>query len=234
MGYPVEMIGINTKLFSVIGDSAIEHKQDTFFNHFFQENEVDCKMMPLNIREDDLGFFLNGLKDSKIDAVYFEAAYWENVHNLLDIKSDEVIFCGICDTLDIKNNQYITSLTQGRAVVQLIQETHTIRSEEVLLIGATSSAKSVLYNLVKESPSKIILAAEIIEDLLEMIKIIPETIPYDIIRIQDNSITYTTNITINFLNRSIQTNTLIDFNTDFNKILTKIAQIKTKEWSNNG
>ncbi len=230
MGYPVEMIGMETRLFSVIGANAIENKKDAFFNDFFQLADADCKMMGLNIREDDLGFFLHGLKDSKIHAIYLEEEYWTSVANLLQTDNAEVNYTGICDTIDIKDNSYIMSLTQGKAMIKLLQKICDIDTHTIMIIGATPSSKSLLYHLVKHKPSQIILAAEVIEDLLDMVKIIPDTIPYDIVRIQENTIDIKSDCTINFLQSEIKTKIDIDFNKDFSKIIKEIAEIKTKEW----
>ncbi|RUM63755.1 MAG: hypothetical protein DSZ05_08185 [Sulfurospirillum sp.] len=57
MGYPIDKIGPQTRLFSLIGANAIESGRESLFNNAFQQLDADCKMMPLNIREDDLGFF---------------------------------------------------------------------------------------------------------------------------------------------------------------------------------
>jgi shikimate 5-dehydrogenase len=236
MGYPVEIIGKDTKLFSVIGSSAIEHKLEKFFNRYFQEMNVDCKAMPLNIREDDLGFFLNGLKDSKIKAVFLEKEYWQNVYALLNPDDEECTFAGICDTIDIVNNNYQVTLTQGRALVEVLKGKTNLCDKNILIMGNSPSAKSFLYNLVKENPQKIIFADEYIEEMLELITFTPESIAHDIERITDKKINIEADISLNFTNKPISTNIKeqINFNYDFDTIVDKIAQIKTKEWSQNG
>jgi len=236
MGYPVEMIGKDTKLFSVIGSSAIEHKLERFFNHYFQKMDVDCKAMPLNIREDDLGFFLNGLKDSKIKAVFLEKEYWQNVYNLLNPDDEECIFAGICDTIDIVNSNYQVTLTQGRALVEVLKEKTNLCEKTILIVGNSPSAKSFLYHLVKENPKKIIFADEYIEEMLELMAFTPKSIAHDIERIRDTKIDIEVDMALNFTNNPISTKTKkqINFNDDFDTIANKIAQIKTKEWTQNG
>ena len=229
MGYPVEMIGPNTALFSLIGTDAIENKRDQFFNHYFKKLDADCKMMPLNIRKDDIGFFLNGLKNSQIKAVYFEKEYWEQVHALLSCDNEEINFSGICDTIDIENGSYIMRLSLGKAIVSLLGD---VRNKTIMLLGSSAEAKSTLYHLIKQKPAKIILAHEVVEELLEMISIIPATIAYDVIRLKEDSTLQGCDKIANFSNQKVTCD--IDFNQDFDEILTKIAEINTKKWSQHG
>jgi shikimate 5-dehydrogenase len=229
MGYPVDKIGSKTKLFSLIGSSAIEHKKDKYFNNIFKQMDVDCKMMPLNIRNDDIGFFLNGLKDSQIKAVYFEKEYWQIVASLLESDNKEVNFCKICDTIDIKNNTYNLRVSIGEAVIKLLGD---VKDKTILILGSSGVAKSVLFNLIKEEPAKIVLAHEVIEELLEMMSIIPDKIVTDIERIQENRVDTKYDISINCMDIDIKSD--INTNKEHDKILTKIAEINTKIWSENG
>lgn len=226
MGYPVEMIGANTALFSLIGTDAIEHKHDTLFNDYFKAMDVDCKMMPLNIREDDIGFFLNGLKDSQIKAVYFEKEYWEKIYTLLPTSNEEINFCKICDTIDIKDGNYEMRLSIGEAIVSRIED---MQNKTIMIIGSTPEAKSTLLHLIKHNPQKIILAHEVVEELLEMIARIPENISHDIIRIEKTLPEEISDITLNFNAKPYPCT--LDINQDFDKILTEIAKINTKKWS---
>ena len=229
MGYPVEMIGAKTALFSLIGVDAIEHKQDQIFNQFFKSYDVDCKMMPLNIREDDIGFFLNGLKDSQIKAVYFEKEYWEQIAALLPHENDEINFCAICDTIDIKDNAYVMRHVVGEAIVSLLGNTE---NQTIMIIGSTPEAKSTLLHLIAKKPAKIILAAEVIEDLMGMIQRIPNNIEHDVIRLQETTSLDSYDKIINFSDSTLECD--IDFNNDFDTILNKIAELNTKKWSQHG
>ncbi len=233
LGYPVDQIGINTKLYSLIGTNAIEHKHDKLFNDKFQTLDADCKMMPLNIREDDLGFFLHGLKNSKINGAFFEKEYWTTVYNLLQKGDEEVVFCGICDTIDIVDNQYNVHLTQGKAILKYILSLTQVDDKSICIVGATPCAKSFLFNLIKRTPKKIVLADEIIENFISSISIIPKSIEKDIERINNNVLDVNADIIINFTEHTIKTdNSIINIQDNWLKILDNIAIIKSKEWSN--
>ena len=227
MGYPIEMIGANTALFSLIGENAIEHKGDELFNQHFKTLDVDCKMMSLNIRQDDLGYFLNGLKDSQIKAAYFETEYWQKVYELLPCDDEEINFCAICDTIEIEDSNYHMRLSLGEAILSLLGN---INEQTIMIIGATPEAKSTLFNLCKQTPSKIVLAHTIIEELADMMHLIPNHIEHDIIRIEDNNQLYAYDRILNFTNTEMVCD--INFEKDRDKISTKIAELNTKKWSN--
>ncbi len=229
MGYPIEMIGADTALFSLIGTDAIEHKQSELFNTYFKEMDVDCKMMPLNIREDDIGFFLNGLKDSQIKAVYFEKEYWERVVALLPCNDEEITFSGICDTIDIKDGAYDMRLSIGEAIVASLGD---IEDSTIMIVGSSPEAKSTLFHLIKHKVAKIILAHEVIEALLDMLAIIPDEIEHDVIRIEGDIPEYSSDKVVNFSQKKVLCD--IDINQDFDKILIKIAETNTKKWSQYG
>ncbi len=236
MGYPVEMIGKDTRLFGIIGTSAIEHKLEAYFNRYFQEMDVDCKAMPLNIREDDIGFFLNGLKESKIKAVFFEPEYWESVYQLLGKGDEETAFARACDTLEIVDGDYHKSLTQGKALCAMIDEKSSLHGKEIMIISNTPSARSFLYHLIAYKPAKVIFASEVVEEMLEMIQFMPDHKSYDIISIHENKIDAAADIVVNFQSCHYETESKlnIQYHDNLHQIMDKIAQIKTKEWSQHG
>ncbi len=232
LGYPVDKIGIDTKLYSLIGTNAIENKYDQLFNDKFKDLDADCKMMPLNIREDDIGFFLHGLKDSKIKGAFFEKEYWDTIYNLLQEGDEEVKFCGICDTIDIIDNQYKIHLTQGRAILQYIQSLLDIKGKTICIVGTTPSSKSFLFHLIKQQPEKIILADEIIENCISALEIIPNDIQNDIQRMQNQKLNINSDIVINFTKNKIDTNNnTINIEDNWHTILDYIATIKSNQWS---
>lgn len=246
MGYPIEMIDKETALFSLIGESAIESKKDSLFNNYFKADDVNAKMMPLNIRMDDIGFFIFGFKDSQIKAGYFQKEYWLRLHDILDEMSEEAKVCGIVDTIDVVEGKNIAYLSQGRATESLLNT----KDKKVGIYGNTASVKSILHHL---KAKEIVLYDEIVENCAELMKYIPEGISVDIERVQDSTIMIEDcDIFINALqdkdftyHDSVQVLELTytpraDLRThdskylNFTDIEEEIAKIKTKEWMKNG
>lgn len=224
MGYPVEIIGKDTALYSMIGVNAIEDAYSEIFNKYLIEKDFNAKVMPLNIREDDIGFFIHGFKDSQIKEAYFSKEYWETLHNLLEDMSDEVKVCGICDTIKVLDKKNIGELYYGKACVSLIGKNMTIA-----VYGNSSTAKSFLYHITEKSPKLVILADMIVENCLEMSTIIHDDVPSDIQRVEVNKIE--ADVIYNSINQTLK---IGDNIINYQDILEEIAQIKTKEWIENG
>ena len=224
MGYPVEMIGKDTDLYSYVGTNAIEEEYAEIFNRYLMQIDFDAKMMPLNIRQDDIGFFINGFKDSKIKEGYFAKEYWLILFDLLEDISEEASICGMCDTIKVIEKKNIGEVYYGKACASYIEENMVIA-----IYGNSPTAKSFLYNLLPKSPKLVILADMIVENCLEMEAIVSSDIPTDIQRIEvdkleANIIYDSTSETMKIANKIFS----------YKDILENIAQIKTKEWTDNG
>lgn len=229
MGYRVDQIGAETRLYSIIGVNAIENKKEGFFNSYFQEMDVDCRVMPLNIREDDFGFFLNGLKDSKIKGVYLEREFWSKSYDLLPIDSEEINFSKMVDTIDIVDGKYLLRAVIGEAISHIVGEAE---GKEVVIVGSSPVARSYLYRLINQNPAKIIFADEVVENMIELMELVPKGLEQDIVRVERGDSFEEDKLILNFSN--IETNSILDINRDFDKILKVIAKINTKRWSEHG
>jgi shikimate 5-dehydrogenase len=224
MGYPVEIIGKDTALYAIVGVNAIEEANADVFNNYLIEKDFDAKVMPLNIRQDDIGFFINGFKDSKIKEGYFAHEYWQTLYELLEDVSDEVKVCGMCDTIKVIDKQNIGEVYYGKACASFIEEDMTIA-----IYGNSQTAKSFLYNATKRSPKLIILADMVVENCLEISQLIPDSIPSDIQRVEVDHIE--ADVIYDSENQTLKIGKNV---LNYQDILEKIAQIKTKEWTKNG
>ena len=232
MGYPVEMIGKDTKLFSIIGESAIESKKESLFNDIFKEKDLDMMVMPLNIRNDDLGYFLYNFKNSKVSGAYFQKEYWQDVcHLLKDEIDDEAKVCGIVDSLDVVDGKNRAYVVVGEAISSLFE----FKDKRVGICGDTPMIKSALYHLKQKGVDEFIFYDDIIERTLELTKII-DGCRYDVIRVEGSS--FETDTDILLLDRddlSPKGNSkVINLSLEFDKIEKEIAKIKTREWIENG
>ena len=251
MGYPVDnKIDKETQLYVYIGPNAIEEKRESLFNRYFQEHNINAKLMPLNIREDDLGFFIHNFKNSKIKAAYFAQEYWEKVASLLQsihLISPDV---SLVDTLHVEQNGYAAEFLFPLAVKERIRQNNPIEDKTIAVIGATPLALSVIEILKHEKPKIFALYDQTIEYLLPLEES-AKPVPCDINRLDTNDISRSYDIIINCtekpVNISSQTDTcfvnLQNRNTsvsyaschiDYNTIFDTITQIITKEWITNG
>jgi shikimate 5-dehydrogenase len=239
MGDRVEMIDKETLLFALIGESAIESGKAKLFNDNLNDMDVNAKMMPLNIRMDDIGFFLHNFKDSQIKAGYFQKEFWEVLYNLLDEMSDEARVCGIIDTMDVSDGKNYAYVMQGRAVVSLLE----VKDKTVGIYGDNKTIKSIIYNLNSSGVKEVILYDDVIEKTLDLSKIMPD-LNVDIVRVDGDTLESHADIFIDGRgDREVDTSSLIlDLNIEekvedkltFYDIEKEIAKIKTKEWVKDG
>jgi len=239
MGDRVEMIDKETSLFALIGESAIESGKAKLFNDNLNDMQVNAKMMPLNIRMDDIGFFLHNFKDSQIKAGYFQKEFWVTLFNLLDEMSDEAKVCGIIDTIDVSDGKNSAYVMQGRAAVSLLN----LKDKTLGLYGDNPSIKSIVYNLNGSGVKEVILYDDVIEKTLDLTALIPD-LNVDIVRVDGDTIESCVDIFIDGRgDREIDTSSLLlDLNIEekVDDNLTcyfdekEIAKIKTKEWVKDG
>lgn len=229
MGYPVEMIDKQTALYAYIGTSAIESAYAEIFNTILKEADFNAKMMPLNIREDDIGFFIYGFKDSQIKEGYFSREYWVTLHTLLDNMSEEAQLCGICDVISVENKQNIGKLYYGKALCELLHSKMDLTNATVAVYGNSAISKSALYNLKFFTPKEIILADMVVENCLQMQSILPNDQAFDIERKLPNELS--ADIIIDGENELFLVG---DETFRYDDVLQTIAKIKTKEWMNHG
>ncbi len=233
MGYPVEMIGKDTLLFSIIGESAIEAKKEYLFNNIFKELDLDMMVMPLNIRSDDIGFFLHNFKNSKVKGAYFSKEYWKVVANLIDGQSSEAKACGMVDSLDVKDGKNRAYVVAGKAVINLIQP----NGKSVAIVGNSPLIKSIVYNLNQSDIKELILYDDVVERTLELSSLASD-LNVDVERITENRVDIKADIIIvDKDNIKVEcSGKKIDLNNedDFLEIEKEIAKIKTKEWIENG
>jgi shikimate 5-dehydrogenase len=235
MGYRVA-IEKDTVLFSLIGTSAIESKSDTLFNREFKEMDINARMMGLNIREDDFGFFINGFKDSQIKGAYFKEEFWEIIPSMINESSLSEIskMFNLVDTLDIVGGEYQADFILPKAILQLIDT----KNKTLAFYGSSNIIKSILSSLNDSLPSEIILIEDTIENLPPLMEYIPQNI-----RVDMESANNLSNIKADILIGKLDgkeinsSNSVLDLSyqkranyLNLTDVESEIAKIKTKEW----
>jgi len=158
MGYLKEKtMDKDTKLYSLIGVSALEDGLAKDFNDFFKELDINSKVIPLNIREDDIGFFLNGFKDSQIKAAYFTQEYWTTIASLVEDSSDEVKACQMADTISVVDGKNIADVVYGKAVVELLKTKIDLANSTISFANHYPTSLSIIFNLEKETTKELSL-----------------------------------------------------------------------------
>jgi shikimate 5-dehydrogenase len=251
MGYPVDnKIDKETELFVYIGANAIEENRQEAFNRYFKEADVNATLMPLNIREEDLGFFIHNFKNSKIKAAYFSQEYWPLVAQLLhatgSVSKDETLV----DSLAIVDGAYEADFLFPKALVDMIAGNCEISGYRIALIGASELTHALVPLFAEYQPCELVLYDERVENLLPYEALAGE-IPVDINRIQNREIEIRGDIIIDTIGKyqfRHTNDTICTLLTEahpvypndnvyrlrYDDIFDTITEIKTREWIENG
>ena len=251
MGYPVEKIDKETALYVYIGPNAIEENRQESFNRYFKGADINATLMPLNIREDDLGFFIHNFKNSKINAAYFAREYWPLVATLLQSTDTVTTEKMLIDSLIVNQGAYEADFAFPEAVVQSIARNKPIAGSRIAIVGASYMTEMLVGKLAGHKPTLFKLYDETIENLVPCEEK-SNGITTDINRVQDREVDVRDcDIVIDTLGRDriisnsgaccvslaghiSSKNQNNSYTLQYDDIFDTMAEIKTREWINNG
>lgn len=136
----MKLIDKETLLFAMLDDMAINSNRTKEFNDIFTSSNINASYIPLNIRNDDIFFTLNGLKKSQIKGVNIGLVYEKESVELLDNMSDEARECNFINSITIKDEKLYGYLTIGKAIASML-------SGNIAIFGSNDLTKSILWNL---------------------------------------------------------------------------------------
>jgi len=160
----MKMIDKETYLFALLDDMANRSKRPKEFNEIFTSSNFNASYLPLNIRDDDILFTVNGLKKSQISGVNIGETYQEEVLPILDSFSDEVEKCGFVDSLKIENGKLFGYITIGEAL-------STLTDKKIAIFGSGAIAKSTVSHI--NDITKVTVIEKYIEDSEDILKLFP-------------------------------------------------------------
>jgi shikimate dehydrogenase len=162
----LRVIDKESKLFALLDDMAGNSPRPKEFNSIFASSNLNASYLPLNIREDDILFTINGLKNSQISGVNLGKKYRKDALNLLDFSTDEVRESGFVNSIKIQNGKLHGYITIGEAIASLIER------EKIAIFGSGSLAKSIIWNI--SDRKKVTVVEKSIENTLEISQKFPE------------------------------------------------------------
>ncbi len=158
-------INKDTTLFALLDDMANQSPRAREFNAIFTSSDINASYVPLNIRDDDILFTINGLKKSQISGVNIGAVYRRDALPILDSISDEAKECGFVNSIKIENGELYGYITVGEAIASLI-------SGKVAIFGSGSLVKSILFHI--DDISNITLVESNIENTADILQKYPD------------------------------------------------------------
>jgi shikimate 5-dehydrogenase len=156
-------ITASTKLYGFIAEKAQSNRFSVVLNKRFKSGNDDAMIIPMNIREDDLYFTVSGLRSSHLKGVAIAEEYRHAVLELLENKSDEVIACGFCDILHIRDQKLYGGVMVGHAIALALKAAQV---EHLAIIGSGALATSVLKHLNESDVKKVTLYNDRVESCL--------------------------------------------------------------------
>ena len=135
-------ISKQTKLYGYIGEHAGASRLSALVNKIFKDSGDDAMMIPMNIREDDFFFTLNGMKKSHVDGAVISNEYVYNAVEILDEASSLVKKSGMCDIV-FKEGEKLRGDIFGMRV--LLEQLKDLRLSKIALLGTTPHAKAFSF-----------------------------------------------------------------------------------------
>jgi len=105
-----------TKLYGFISEEAHANRFCAIINKLFKSNNINAMAIPMNIRPDDLVYTISQMRHSKLSGAVIGSDYQENVYDLLDEKSDDVVSYGLCDFIKIENSRLVGDFVINKAL----------------------------------------------------------------------------------------------------------------------
>lgn len=127
----------HTKLFGFIGLDASSSAISSKLNSYFKMHNKDAKMLPLNIREDDLYFTLTNMKKSHLNGAIISSEYSTEVLDTIDVKSPLVQSANICDVIIKEDSKLYANLLIHKALKDFLEDKNV---KNVALLGINGYA----------------------------------------------------------------------------------------------
>lgn len=160
-------IDTQSLLFGYLAEYAQQNRFSVTLNRYFKENGDNAMCIPMNIRPDDIYFTVNGLKEAKLNGVALGSEYVEGVVEQLQHKSDEVLECGFCDTIIVKDHELYGEVASGRAISELLKEKGV---KKLAILGSGKLAKSILLHIKQSGVKELVFFNDRVESCMELIQ----------------------------------------------------------------
>jgi shikimate 5-dehydrogenase len=215
------LIDKQTLLFGLFDDMATSSQLPNIYNSIFENNGVNARYIPMNIRDDDILFTLNGMKSSQISGINLGKPYQKDGLEMLASFSDDVQFSGFVESIKVQNGELHGFNSIGRAFSEII-------SGKVAIFGVDEISKSIIFNSKAEITlleNEIEKSSEILEKFPNLnVKLSDEKHPFDL---NDFDFAIFGDNEYFYIGNAKQNLSRVDLS---DEVLQKRAEIDFKEW----
>lgn len=154
-----------TKTLGIFGYPVSHTLSPIMQNAAIEALGLDYTYLPFEVRPEELGYAVRGLKALNIAGVNVTVPHKERVIQFLDEATDEARLIGSVNTIENRNGVLIGHNTDSRGYIRSLREEAGFEPEgkNVLIIGAGGAARGIIAGLAIEGAFKIFIANRTVE-----------------------------------------------------------------------
>jgi shikimate 5-dehydrogenase len=164
-----EDIKRETILYGILGDALEKRNLPSNINDYFDDNQMDSFCSIFNIRAEDLGFFLHGLRQQhNVKGLFVEPSHSSDALEKVDELSIIAKVCGVIDSIEIRDGKLIGTMSFVEGVAKTLYAKGILQDKKVAVIGTNSYAKAMILALSAFNPKEILLVDPFLEEALQL------------------------------------------------------------------
>ena len=147
---PTQRISGQTRIVGIFGDPIAHTRSPAMQNAAFRTRNLPYVYVPFLVRAADLSRAVQGIRILNLAGINVTVPHKERIVRYLDTLSDEAELCGAVNTVVNRGGRLFGDNTDGRGFLLSLKERKiSLQQQEVVLIGAGGSARSILVSLIR-------------------------------------------------------------------------------------
>lgn len=147
--YHYPHLNANTQIYGLIGDPIVQSIGHHYHNLEFIKNQQNAVYVKFKVGSEELTEFFQAIKDLPIQGLSVTMPHKNAVLKYAQQLTPEVQAIGAANTLMKRENSFVAANTDGDAVVQVIENSTSIKNKKITILGAGGAASSIIYSLIK-------------------------------------------------------------------------------------
>lgn len=162
------------KLYAVLGNPIGHSMSPVMLNDLFSYYQVDAHYLPFQVKAEDLGDAVKGLKAIAVGGFNVTIPHKSNIIPFLDGVDELAASIGAVNTVVNQDGKLIGYNTDGPGFLTGLRTyLPSVSGQRVLVIGAGGAARAIYFTLAKENPHVLDIANRTLEKAAKLIKDCP-------------------------------------------------------------
>ena len=151
-------ITVETKLYGIIGHPIKHSISPDIHNFLFNHFHMNAVYVAFDVEPHMLKYTVEGLKALKIQGCNITLPYKEKIMDYIDEIDEEARIIGAVNTIKLERGKIKGYNTDGRGfITSLKKHVPHMGGKKMAVIGAGGAAKAIIYALLKENASVVVL-----------------------------------------------------------------------------